>query len=99
MKKIFLSIMLALAALTCTAGTIVKSDNTVRVEQTTAKSGDTPTGYCWEDRDGKYPIYQGSKGGYFYYKVAKSGKNAGQPVKRYLSKEDREKLNQIRNNK
>ena len=99
MKKIFLSIMLALAALTCTAGTIVKSDNTVRIEQTIAKPGETSTDYCWEDLDGKYHIYQGSKGGYFYYKVAKSGKNAGKPVKRYLSKEDREKLNKIRNHK
>lgn len=99
MKKFFAFIMLAIAAMTCNAGTIVKMEETVKIERTAQSNTDKPTGYCWEDKDGKYPIYQGSKGGFYYYKVAKSGKHAGEPVKRYLTKEDREKMNLLTNNK
>ena len=99
MKKLFAIILLALAAMTCTAGTIVKVDNTVKIERTAQNGTDKFTGYCWEDKDGKYPIYQGSKGGYYYFKVAKSGKHAGEQTKRYLPKEDREKLIQLTANK
>lgn len=99
MKKTLTIIMLAIAALTCTAGEIVKIDNSVKLERTVAKPTDKATAYCNKDRDGKcYQIYQGAKSGYFYYKTAKSGKHAGEPVKRYLNKADREKINQLRNN-
>lgn len=96
MKKLFLTIAILLAAFTLQAGQVVKKTAAIKVERVAKPEGskqDKSTDWCYQDRDGFHQIYQGASGGMYYWKVAKSGKNAGKPVKRYLSKEDKQKVN------
>lgn len=88
MKKIILSIAIAILALTASAqikrdGNTFSAPKTERVKA--AAKCDTLNAY-WQDEDGKYQIYMGSKGGLFYYKEAKTGKHAGELQKKYIPK-------------
>ena len=104
MKKLFLIIAIMLASLTMQAGQVIRKTANVKVERVTFKQGKdknigTAIDWCYQDRDGNHQIYRGDKGGMYYYKVAKSGKNAGEPVRRYVKKEDREKINNTNSKK
>ena len=87
MKKILLSLAVIFALAAPAAAQVVnQSGNVFRApttEQRDRARADSIGAY-WEDSEGQYPIYMGSKGGLFYYKVATSGKHAGEAVKHYI---------------
>lgn len=87
MKKLIITLATILAlALPTTAQVVNQSGNVFRApttEQRDRARADS-IGAFWEDSEGQYPIYMGSKGGLFYYKVATSGKHAGEAVKHYI---------------
>ena len=70
MKKIFITIAIALACLTATAQ-VQRNGNTFSAQKAervkAAAKCDTLDAY-WQDGEGKYQIYMGSKGGLFYFK-------------------------------
>ena len=88
MKKIILTLALAAAIFTAAGQSVQRNGNTFsdapRIEREKAKADSI--GANWQDEDGTYPIHMGSKGGLFYYKVAKSGKHEGEMVKHYIPK-------------
>lgn len=93
MRKLFITIIIALAALNCAAAPegIRQADARPAIEQTT-KSQDPVVG-TYKGRE----IHRGSKGGLWYWHTPKTGKNAGKQVKRYLTKQEKEEFNQGKN--
>ena len=89
MKKIFLTIAIALASLNCLAVDNQKQPNTETTVEHVEKTSDRSTGRQWKGHE----VFQGPKGGLYYWHTVQSGKNAGKQIKRYLSKEEREKFN------
>lgn len=100
MRKLFITIAIVLATATATCfgettekGNLVRNGNTFSVERTTKstttkeKQPDVAIGAQWEDEEGTYDIYMGAKGGLYYYKMAKTGKHAGELTKRYIPKD------------
>lgn len=97
MRKLFITIAIVLATATCFGettekGNLVRNGNTFSTERTTKsttkeKQPDVAIGAQWEDEEGTYDIYMGAKGGLYYYKMAKTGKHAGELTKRYISKD------------
>lgn len=90
MKKFFIAIATALA-LAAPAQVVKHGDNVYsapKSEKTSTTAKADTIGAYWQDKDGRYPIYMGRKGGLYYYKVAKSGKHAGEPVRHYIPKEE-----------
>ena len=93
MRKLIITIIIALATLNCVAapeGTR-QADARPAIEQTT-KSQDPIVG-TYKGRE----IHRGSKGGLWYWHTPKTGKNAGKQVKRYLTKQEKEEFNQGKN--
>lgn len=90
MKKILLTIAIVLASLNCVAApeSAKKADAKPAVERVEKKQGQS-TGRPWKGHE----VFRGPKGGLYYWHVPKTGKNAGQQVKRYLTKEEREQFN------
>ena len=90
MKKLFITIFIALAALTCAAGntTTAKQGTSAAVERVEKKQD--PIVGTFKGHD----VHQGPKGGLYWWHTPKTGKNAGKQVKRYLTKEEREQFNQ-----
>lgn len=91
MKKFFIIALMLLASIAAWAGEVKYQPTTAKTEQVDGKSHNT-TAYVYVDKDGSYRIYRGAKGGLYYYKTAKSGKHAGELVKRYLNKDDKAKV-------
>lgn len=91
MKKILIILALLFSSVFAWAGEVKYQPATVKTEQVDGKSHNT-TNYVYTDKDGSYRIYRGSKGGLYYFKVAKSGKNAGKLDKRYLKADDKAKV-------
>lgn len=90
MKKLLLTIAIVLASLNCVAAPESKpTATTAKVERVENKSQDQSTGRPWKGHE----VFRGPKGGLYYWHVPKTGKNAGQQVKRYLTKEEREQFN------
>ena len=89
MRKLIITIIIALATLNCVAATegTRQADARPAIEQTT-KSQDPVVG-TYKGRE----IHRGSKGGLWYWHTPKTGKNAGKQVKRYLNKQEREQFN------
>lgn len=86
MKKFLLSLALIFALAAPAAAQVQQNGNVFRApttEQRDRARADSIGAY-WEDAEGRYPIYMGSRGGLFYYKVATSGKHAGEAVKHYI---------------
>ena len=103
MRKLFITIAIVLATATCFGETtersnLVRNGNTFSIERTTKstttkeKQPDVAIGAQWEDEEGSYDIYMGAKGGLYYYKVAKTGKHAGEPTKRYIPKDKAQEI-------
>lgn len=86
MKKIILTLALVATFFAASSQTVQRNGNTFsdvpRIEREKAKADSI--GANWQDEDGIYPIYMGSKGGLFYYKVATSGKHKGELTKYYI---------------
>lgn len=40
-----------------------------------------------------HTIHRGSRGGYYYWKIASRGKNQGKVIKHYMSKKEKEEYN------
>lgn len=90
MRKLIITIIIALASLNCVAApeSAKKADAKPAVERVEKKQ-DHSTGRPWKGHE----VFRGPKGGLYYWHVPKTGKNAGQQVKRYLTKEEREQFN------
>lgn len=90
MRKLFITIIIALLALGCAAAAegTRQADARPATEQTT-KSQDPVVG-TYKGHE----IHRGSKGGLWYWHTPKTGKNAGKQVKRYLTKQEKQELNQ-----
>ena len=90
MKKILLTIAIVLASLNCVAvAENTKGADAKPATERVEKKQDQSTNRTWKGHE----VYRGPKGGLYYWHVPKSGKNAGQQVKRYLNKEEREQFN------
>lgn len=94
MKKLIILALVLLAALMSDAEVKRVGTPSTTIEQTADGGKGTKTGWVVIDKDGQHTVYRGPKGGLFYVKNAKSGKNAGKPVRRSLSKDDRQTINQ-----
>ncbi len=103
MRKLFITIAIVLATATCFGettekGNLVRNGNTFSIERTTKstttkeKQPDVAIGAQWEDEEGTYDIYMGAKGGLYYYKMAKTGKHAGELTKRYIPKDKAQEI-------
>lgn len=90
MRKLIITIIIALATLNCVAApeNAKKADAKLAVERVEKKQ-DQSTGRPWKGHE----VFRGPKGGLYYWHVPKTGKNAGKQVKRYLTKEEREQFN------
>lgn len=90
MRKLFITIIIAMATLNCVAANegTRQADAKPAVERVEKKQ-DQSTGRPWKGHE----VFRGPKGGLYYWHVPKTGKNAGQQVKRYLTKEEREQFN------
>lgn len=89
MKKLIITLATIFALAAPAAAQVVNQSGNVFRAPTTEqrdKARADSIGAYWEDDEGRYPIYMGSKGGLFYYKVATSGKHAGEAVKHYIPK-------------
>lgn len=89
MKKLIITLATIFALAAPAAAQVVNQSGNVFRAPTTEqrdKARADSIGAFWEDSEGRYPIYMGSKGGLFYYKVATSGKHAGEAVKHYIPK-------------
>ena len=94
MKKFLFSIIIALAALTCVAGTNnSNSQSTSQVKTECVEKKQDPIVGTYKGHE----IHQGARGGLYWWYTAKSGKHAGEQVKHYLSKEEKEEFNQGKN--
>ena len=96
MKKVLFSLVTIIAlAAPCSAQVLNRDGNTFsapRKERVASAARADSIGAFWEDRDGRYPIYMGAKGGLFYFKAAKSGKHAGELRKHYIPKEQGDEI-------
>ena len=103
MRKLFITIAIVLATATCFGettekGNLVRNGNTFSIERTNEstttkeKQPDVAIGAQWQDDDGTYDIYMGAKGGLYYYKMAKTGKHAGELTKRYIPKDKTQEI-------
>lgn len=88
MKKLIVSVLVALMLAMPTYGDVVKSGNTfiqTSSKTTITKKQVTKTKYTWQDSKGNtYPIYISESGSCFIYKVSKK---TGKEYKQYLGKE------------
>lgn len=95
MKKFIFSIIIALAALNCVAATESNKQTgkaqTERVESQNKKQDPVVGTYKGHE------IHQGARGGLYWWYTAKTGKHAGEQVKHYLSKAEKEEFNQEKN--
>lgn len=88
MKRIFISVIVALACITGYAE-VTREGNNFKVEQT-AKTPDTQTKYTWEDKEGnKYPIFVTKKGACY---IIRTSKKTGKEYRQYLPKEIQEQI-------
>lgn len=93
MKKFLLTVIIAMAALTCVAGTNNSKQptsqvNTERVEQ----QNQDPVVGTYKG----HQVRQGKRGGLYWTYIAKSGKHAGEQARHYLSKAEKEEFNQAK---
>ena len=91
MKKIIFMLVMLLSSLCVSAQTqkVTQIGSTFKVEKSIEKSKDqksneTKTSFTIEVDGKRYPIYKGSRGGYYYYDF--------QGKKKYVPKEVRDKL-------
>jgi hypothetical protein len=86
MKKFLLSLATIFALCTPVVAQVQQNGNVFSAPTTEQrdKARADSIGAYWEDSEGQYPIYMGSRGGLFYFKVATSGKHAGEAVKHYI---------------
>jgi len=90
MKKIIFMLVMLLSSLCVSAQTqkVTQIGSTFKVEKSEKskdqKSNETKTSFTIEVEGKRYPIYKGSRGGYYYYDF--------QGKKKYVPKEVKEKL-------
>lgn len=87
MKRIIITVLAALM-LAMTPNFSSVANAATKTEQVTASTDPNPVVGTYKG----HKIRQGKKGGLYYWDVAKSGKKAGQQVKRYLTKAQKEEF-------
>lgn len=82
MKTLLITIAIFLSSLTIQAQYKVDGDKLVKIENTEKNKEPVKTKYTLEIKGKVYPVYQGSKGGYFILRTsAKTGKQYKQYIK------------------
>ena len=89
MKNLIICIFMMLLGICPMFGQQAKSSTTGKtfvVKTTKAAANDSVTGITVTLKDGKvYPVFKGTRGGLYVYRVAKKGTNSGKNIKVSLS--------------
>ena len=92
MKKILITLAAVLAVTLAPMSLSAENTNTNAggkpATEQVQKTKDQSTGRTWKGHE----VFRGPKGGLYYWHTPKTGKNAGTPTKRYLSKEERDQF-------